>query len=107
VVEIKGPLHASAGERTRFELRASDDGRVDHAVVWANGRKLRYLPGGERKVEGSFELLPEAGSNSIVVIAEDDQGLRTRSAAWLLAELPDAGPVVAEDGEGEEPALRP
>ena len=45
-------------------------------VVWWNGEKLAWLPGGEPSVKAEVELRLEPGQNTLTVIAEDDGGLK-------------------------------
>ncbi len=98
VLEIDTRAVATAGESTRVNLEASDDREVAHAVVFVNGHKVRYTAGGRRRVQDSFEFVPQAGSNRVVTTAEDDQGHRTTEYTWVLGRVPDE-PAVAEEGE--------
>jgi carboxyl-terminal processing protease len=97
VLTLSVPAAAPAGTPVRLGLVATDDVAVDHAVVYANGHKLRYLAGGKRRLEGEVTYLPEVGSNGLVVITEDDAGLRTRRVAWVLGTAPEGEPLVDDE----------
>ncbi len=97
-VRIDAPATARADQPTRIEVQARDDVWVDHAVVYANGKKHRWTPGGERRLATSFDFEPATGSNRVVVTVEDDQGHRTRATAYVLGLVPDE-PAVAEESE--------
>ncbi len=98
-VTLQGRQVATAGQPTRLTLEASDDGRVEHAVIYLNGHKTRYVPGGSRRLQDSLEILPQAGSNRVVATVEDDQGHSSRVTAWVLGRVPEDEPAVAEEGE--------
>jgi len=102
VVDIKAPLTAPAHQPLRVSLKLHDDSALDHAVVYVNGKKQLYLPGTGRRAEGSLSFTPDSGSNRIAVYAEDDQGHRVRQLAWVLGELDEDDPAVAQEGE-EDP----
>ena len=65
----------SEEERLIVPLTATDDGRVESMVVWWNGEKLAWIPGGDSSVSAEVEVLLEPGQNTLTVIAEDDGGL--------------------------------
>ena len=44
-------------------------------MVWWNGEKLAWIPGGDSSVNAEVELRLEPGQNTLTVIAEDDGGL--------------------------------
>jgi carboxyl-terminal processing protease len=100
------PESAVAGTPLRLAVTATDDVLVDHAVVYHNGRKLRYLAGGARRLDGEVVFTPEVGSNGLVVITEDEAGLRTRHVTWVLGTVPEGGVVDEEPiptlDEGDE-----
>jgi carboxyl-terminal processing protease len=98
---LQGRATAPTGEPVKIELSASDDRAVEHAVVWVNGHKARYLPGDGKRLHGSVELVPEAGANRIVASVEDDQGLGRRVTAYVWGEIEEE-PVVAEDEPAPE-----
>ena len=62
-------------ERIVVPLMASDDGRVESLVVWWNGEKKAWIPGGEDTVRAEVELTLDQGQNTLTVIAEDEGGL--------------------------------
>lgn len=84
-VKLQGPrieprheiVSAPVG-RFALPLVARDDRRLDHVVVFANGEKVAWTPGmgSQAEVRAVFELKP--GANRVLVVAEDDQGLRAR-----------------------------
>ena len=74
-VDAKTPVR-SEQERLVVPLLATDDGQVESMVVWWNGEKLAWLPGGESSVKAEVELPLEMGQNTLTVIAEDDAGLK-------------------------------
>ena len=104
-VELDGRAVAPAGVPTRITLSASDDRVVEHAVVYVNGHKARYVAGGGRRLHDELEITPLVGSNRIVATALDDQGHTTRAYAYVLGRAGDDEPAVAE--EGEEPVETP
>ncbi|MFH1466204.1 MAG: S41 family peptidase [Pseudomonadota bacterium] len=111
---VSAPESAPAGTPVRLSLVVTDDVLVDHAVVYENGHKLRYLAGGKRRLEGEVTFTPEVGGNGLVVITEDDAGHRARRVVWVLGTVPEGGPVVEEepaleegDGDEEEGVERP
>ena len=75
-VSILAPLNAEVGPYT-LPIQAQDERGVDHVVVWHQGRKLSWQTGVGRRWEQDLLLELEPGRNTLVVLAEDDQGLRT------------------------------
>jgi carboxyl-terminal processing protease len=98
-VELDGRAVATAGVPTRVMLSASDDGVVQHAVVYVNGHKARYVAGGARRLHDELEIIPLVGANRIVATVLDDQGHSTRATAYLLGRAAEDEPAVAEEGE--------
>lgn len=68
------PLSAPAGSLS-LALRASDDGQVDHVVVWAGRRKIAYASGTDGAVSLAVPVPLEPGRNRLSVQAVDDDGL--------------------------------
>lgn len=76
LVTLQAPLSAEVGPYN-LPIQAQDERGVDHVVVWHQGRKLSWQAGVGRQWEQSLLLELEPGRNTMVVLAEDDQGLRT------------------------------
>jgi carboxyl-terminal processing protease len=93
------PLSTPAGTLS-VGLNASDDGRVDHVVVWAGRRKIAYASG----IDGSLVLqvpLPiDPGRNRISVQATDDEGL-TSWTRWTIRGIEEP-PVTTDADEGSK-----
>ncbi len=75
-VDVRTPLNAEEGPYS-LTVAAKDERGVDHVVVWHQGRKLSWQAGVGRHWEQSVLFELEPGRNTLVVLAEDDQGLRT------------------------------
>lgn len=77
-IEPRTEIVSAPAGRFALPLVARDERRLDHVVVFANGEKVAWAPGGSSQVElrAVFELKP--GPNRVLVVAEDDQGLRAR-----------------------------
>jgi hypothetical protein len=75
-VDVHAPLNAEVGPYS-LAVAAKDERGVDHVVVWHQGRKLSWQAGVGRHWEQSLLFELEPGRNTLVVLAEDDQGLRT------------------------------
>lgn len=88
------PTSAPAGE-LELALDISDDRRVDHVVVWADGEKVAYRSGAD--LDGTLRLpvAVEPGDNRYSIYATDDQGL-TRRATWYVRGLT---PITTDAGE--------
>lgn len=79
------PLSAPVGPIT-LTVQARDETRLDHLVVYANGDKIGWARGGrgEAEVRPTFQL--RTGENVILVIAEDEHGVVTRSSFRVRGE---------------------
>ncbi len=79
-------LSAPVGPFT-LPLLVTDESKVDHLVVYANGDKVAWAGAGTGQVmlDAAIELQP--GSNSIVAVAEDEHGLRTREYYAIRGEV--------------------
>ena len=93
-VDVQTPTRSDQ-ERMVVPLVATDDGRVESMVVWWNGEKLAWLPGGESSVKAEVELRLEAGQNTLTVIAEDDGGLKASAHRMIWGDQTSEG--VAEE----------
>lgn len=96
-VEVQAPLNAEVGPFT-LPLHAQDERGVDHVVVWHQGRKLSWQAGVGRSWDHQLEVELEPGRNTLVVLAEDDQGLRTWRRVYVRG-VP--VPVTAETEQPE------
>lgn len=96
VTAVDVPLASTTGHQ-RLSFRATDDGRVDHLVVWGGSEKLAYATGqqGELQVEVNVDL--DVGDNRFTVIAEDEHGLTSRRS-WYVRGVPQ---VLTTDADGE------
>lgn len=75
------PLTAPVG-RFGLPLVVTDETRLDHVVVFANGEKVAWAPGGGPHVELRPEVEVKQGANPILVVAEDEHGVRARR--WFV-----------------------
>ncbi len=66
----------------------TDDGRVDHAVVFANGAKVAWEPGFGPRLQLTPTVDLRIGANRIVVTTTDDQGLTERRSITIRGEEP-------------------
>jgi carboxyl-terminal processing protease len=98
VVALEARGTAAVDQPTRVSLEATDDVAIEHAVIYVNGHKTRYVAGDGRRLQDNFSFEPKAGSNRVVATVEDDQGHRSQVTAWVLGQVPDE-PAVAEEGE--------
>ena len=89
-VDAQVPIRTDQ-ERLVVPLMATDDGRVESMVVWWNGEKLAWLPGGEPSVKAEVELRLEPGQNTLTVIAEDDGGLKASAHRMVWGAEPPEG----------------
>lgn len=90
------PLSAPPG-LMQVAWDASDDSRVAHVVVYANGTKTQWVPSGEPKVAFRTPIEIAPGSNRVVVIATDDQGLRSRRQVVIRGEQAEPDGTVTHD----------
>ncbi|MCO4745309.1 MAG: PDZ domain-containing protein [Proteobacteria bacterium] len=81
------PLSAPVGELT-LAWDASDDERIAHVVVYVNGDKSAWVPGGDPLVpfRTPIDVLP--GVNRVVAIATDSSGLKHRRQVVIRGEQP-------------------
>ncbi len=70
----------------RLVFQAVDERAIDHVVVTANGRKVTWAGGGTPRLDIDADIELEPGFNSILVVAEDDQGLTARKQIVLRGE---------------------
>ena len=90
-----GPPRVSSGAWSPA-LVVSDDGPLRHVVVWLDGVKVGYFPGGGSTLALAPSLDLSPGAHRITVVAMDDQPLIGRRTLQVLAEGPstvDAGDV--------------
>jgi hypothetical protein len=86
------PTSAGVGPWT-LDAGITDDRGVAHVEVFVNGRKVAWSAGGRRTVDLHAPLDLAAGSNRIVIRAEDDQGALTRRVVQIRGE---ASPAAAD-----------
>lgn len=96
-VTTRRPVVSAPVGPLQLPLVVHDDGRLDHVVVKANGRKVAWAAGGSGRVELTAEVNLYAGTNWVVVYAEDDLGIVTRRPLAIYGE-----PAASVDAEGEE-----
>lgn len=79
------PLSAPVGPLT-LAWDASDDLSISHIVVYVNGEKTQWIPGGDSKLvfRTPVQVLP--GANRVVTIATDSQGLSHRRQVVIRGE---------------------
>jgi hypothetical protein len=85
------PTSASVGSLP-LRLHVSDERAVQNVVVMANGRKVAWAGGGKTSLELEAQVDLFRGSNRIVVMAEDDQGVQSSALYVVRGE-----PIVAVD----------
>ncbi len=95
------PLSAPAGTLD-LDLRAGDDGSLQHVVVWAGRRKIAYASGQGDSLSLSVPVPLEPGRNRISVQAVDDDGLSSWTR-WTVrgVEPPPVMTDVETEGAGE------
>lgn len=93
-IKLRHAITSAPVGRIGLPLVVTDDRKLDHAVVYANGRKIAWVPGGRSTLELRPEVDLFAGVNRILVVAEDDQGLRERHWLFIRGE-----PRVSVDAE--------
>ena len=85
-VDLVGiPVLSHVGQ---FDLpvRITDEKALDHAVVYANGRKIAWLNGGESVLNANVSLDLEPGLNRIIVLAKDNEKVTARRSLRIWAE---------------------
>ena len=84
-IEAVGHAHAPMGPYA-LPVEVVDDGAVDHVVVWVNGEKVAWSPGGSSsaRLVPTFDL--EEGNNQIVIQTEDDRGIHAHKALTVRGE---------------------
>jgi len=97
--ELKAASTVDTGKQARINLRAQDDGPIDHAVIYVNGDKHKYIDGSGRRLDASITMEPQPGSNRITAFVEDMEGHRRRVRAFVLGISPDEDPAVAEEAQ--------
>ena len=80
------PLSAPVGPFT-LPLTVTDDRGLAHVVVLANGRKAAWAGGGAVSLKLPAEVSLDAGLNSLVVLATDDQGVEHRERYVVRGEV--------------------
>ena len=83
VAEI--PISAPVGV-FEMPLRVTDEEAIDHVVVYANGRKVAWLNGGSPTLQSDVSVDLRAGLNRLVVLAEDNEGVKSRRSLRIWAE---------------------
>lgn len=91
------PLSAPVGPWT-IPISVTDESRLDHVVVYNNGRKVAWAAGGRPAVEltATIELLP--GENRVDVVATDEHGVRLRDSIHVRGEPLGAAVDAGDDG---------
>lgn len=90
----KAPLSAPVGPMP-LSFTATDDGTLDHVVVYLDGHKIAWTPGGSGRVEASASVPLEFGVNRITIVGEDEHGLVGSTTVFVRGEAPSA--VDAQD----------
>lgn len=97
-IQAERPLSAPAGP-FRMPLVVSDDGTLDHIVVFHNGEKVDWAAGGTSEVRFATEVDLVEGRNRLVVVGLDDQGIEERTQFVVRGVVPDD--AIAAPGTGE------
>ncbi|MEZ4239108.1 MAG: S41 family peptidase [Myxococcota bacterium] len=74
-IQAEAPSRSAPAGLYTLPVVVTDDRRVDHVVVWVNGEKAAWVPGGSEQVQLAPSFAIVAGDNRIVVQTEDDQHL--------------------------------
>jgi hypothetical protein len=90
---VKAPIIGAVGTATvapvgtyAFPVSVSDEKSVNYVVVYANGIKVAWLPGGEEGVVDAVDLELTPGMNRIVIVAQDNDGLIRRRSFRIWGE---------------------
>ncbi len=89
-IEVKRSGLSAPPGPLQVPITVTDDRRVDHVVVWANGEKIAWAPGSGPKVSLTPTIDVHTGENRIVVLTEDDQGVSSRRTVSVRGEAPAA-----------------
>jgi len=79
------PLSAPVGPYT-VSVRALDDRRLDHLVLYQEGHKVAWAAGGAAQVDLGTEVQLEYGTNNLTAVTRDDQGLVERTTFVVRGE---------------------
>lgn len=89
------PLRAPAGSLA-LPLVVSDDGPLEHVVVYRNGKKVAWAAGGSSRVELAPVLELDPGQNRVLVVTRDAGGIEEREQ-FVVRGLPIDAAVDAPD----------
>lgn len=105
LVELRAPrISLETQQRTgpvglwALPITVRDETRIDHVVVYTNGEKVAWAPGGAVELELAPRIPLQSGQNRVVVVAYDEHGLQSRRSLVVRGELPLS--VDADDGSG-------
>ena len=73
-----------------ISFAVSDDRALNYAMVYVNGQKIAWHDAQDRRLGMQVVADIQPGQNIIVVIAEDDQGIRTRYQRIIKGDDPAA-----------------
>ncbi len=91
---------AAVGPLT-LPVEVVDDGRVDHIVVYLNGDKVAWAPGGRPTVAIAPTVPIGPGHNRVVLVAYDDLGISRRRTLEIRGETPLTSDAGDEGGASE------
>ena len=83
IVARAHPSRAPAGDVLPLPLTVSDDGALDHVVVFADEEKLVWREGKRGRMEFRVDVPVYAGLNPVRVVAVDDQGLSSQQMFYV------------------------
>lgn len=87
-IEVGGdPVLAADSGPYSLPLRVRDETRLDHVVVYANGRKVGWAPGGRAEIVFDTAVELDVGENVITVLAEDEHGVVARKVIRIRGEV--------------------
>lgn len=103
---IRATVHplASTG-RLALPLVVTDDGALQHVVVYRNGQKVAWAAGADQKVELTAKVELEPGQNRFLVVTRDEHGIEEREQ-FVVRGIPSDATVDAPD-PGSEGARTP
>jgi carboxyl-terminal processing protease len=90
------PLAAPVGPFT-VSVRALDDRRLEHLVLYQDGHKAAWADGGVAQVDLSAEVRLDYGTNRLTAVTRDDQGLVERFTFVVRGEAEAAVDATLDD----------
>ena len=76
------PTRVPAGQAL-LNFRIFDDEKISSVTGYVGGEKYVYVPGSEKEMELTLDVLLDEGPNSVALRAVDEQGLQT-TRYWII-----------------------